>query len=202
MYISTALLLMSLLSLSTAESLSEECENIKTMQQFDPVKYFSKSWYATYIMYTSGRIRLHELACLKNTFKLLEINVVREIGSTYIPKNRSFMFSECYINLAHFKNGTGKYTGAARIIDKDERPVRKEFHPTQHYVIHTDYDNYAVVFSCASVPNGRTLSIYKVLSRDPGVRVIRKVTPILKEIGLTLFDFIPIEHNNCVDGIA
>uniref|UniRef100_A0A224XT79 Putative nitrophorin n=1 Tax=Panstrongylus lignarius TaxID=156445 RepID=A0A224XT79_9HEMI len=198
MYKSTALLLVSLLSLSTAGSLPEECENIKTMHQFDPIKYFGKTWYTTHALYTNVKYATGDLTCMKYTSSLLNIDVIREIGVAYLPKNKTFLHSESFINLADFEDRTGHYISIARTIDIDERPLMKEFHPLQNNIVETDYDNYAVVYSCVKIPDGPTFSIYNVLNRDSGAKSVdNKVVAILEEIGLKLDDFTQIAHDDC-----
>uniref|UniRef100_A0A224XY87 Putative nitrophorin n=1 Tax=Panstrongylus lignarius TaxID=156445 RepID=A0A224XY87_9HEMI len=194
----TALLMVSLLSLSTAGPLTEECQNIKTMQQFDPIKYFGRPWYATHAIYTNANYATGDLTCMKYRSSLLDIDVVREIGVAYLPKNELVVHSESYINLADFVDRIAQYSSVARITDKDDRPILKEFHPLQNNIVDTDYDNYAVVYSCVKIPNDQTFSIYNVLSRDLRVKSFDdKVVTILEEIGLKLDDFTQIAHDDC-----
>uniref|UniRef100_A0A224XXU6 Putative nitrophorin n=1 Tax=Panstrongylus lignarius TaxID=156445 RepID=A0A224XXU6_9HEMI len=201
MYKSTALLVVSLLSLSTAGPLTEECRNIKTMQQFDPVKYFGKTWYVTNTLYTNVEITSDDVACMKSESKLLSNTIVREVDTTYITGSQTYLHSESYINVVDFKEGTGKYISGARPIDKDGRPLLKGFYPLQNNIVHTDYDNHSFVYTCVRTPNGKVLSIYQILSRDSEAKLIGgEILSILEELGLKADDFFQVNHDNCKEG--
>uniref|UniRef100_A0A224XKM9 Putative nitrophorin n=1 Tax=Panstrongylus lignarius TaxID=156445 RepID=A0A224XKM9_9HEMI len=201
MYKSTALLMVSLLSLSTTGPLTEECQNIKTMQQFDPIKYFGKTWYVTNTMYTNVKLTSDDVACMKSESKLLSNAIIREVDTTYIPGNHTYLNSESYINVVEFIEGNGKYISEARPIDKDGRPLLKGFYPLQNNIVHTDYDNRSFVYTCIRIPNGKVISIYNVLSRNPESKLIDgKILSILEEFGLKLDDFLQVNNDNCKEG--
>ncbi|XP_073970883.1 crustacyanin-A2 subunit-like isoform X1 [Rhodnius prolixus] len=199
MYISTALLLVIFVSASTAGPVvKDQCQQVPIKHNFDPFKYYGKTWYTSHVLVQNMKVSPEDIACVNANSVILDNGIIRELDTAYMPKNDTFIYSELYINLESFTYKIGDYVAEARSIDKDQRPIVKEFYPVRYNIMDTDYRSYSIVYACVNVPDGETYSIYNILNRDPESKSVDpRIPTVLHQIGLKIEDFTPVDNSNC-----
>ncbi|XP_073970884.1 uncharacterized protein isoform X2 [Rhodnius prolixus] len=120
MYISTALLLVIFVSASTAGPVvKDQCQQVPIKHNFDPFKYYGKTWYTSHVLVQNMKVSPEDIACVNANSVILDNGIIRELDTAYMPKNDTFIYSELYINLESFTYKIGDYVAEARSIDKD-----------------------------------------------------------------------------------
>nr|AQM58295.1 triabin-like protein 3 [Pristhesancus plagipennis] len=197
MSLSAALILVVLVSLSSAVPLKETCRKLPAKHHFDVKAYYSGKWYGTHAYSPSMPKGTNLGVCAITKAEILQ-TLVREVYSVYVPDVDEYMYSEGFIALHDFEKGVAKFVEEVRIVDKDGKPLIKEFVAEPLTIIDTDYKNYSIVYFCTEQNDGKLLSSYSILSRvqDPE-QVHPNVEVVLNRLGLKLEDFASNKGLNC-----
>ncbi|KAL4640059.1 retinol-binding protein 4 [Arapaima gigas] len=145
-----------------AGCLAQDClvQNFKVMENFDRLRY-AGTWYAVAKKDPMGIFLLDNIVA--------QFSVGEDGKMTATAKGRVFLFNHwevCANMFATFEETDNpaklkmKYWGAASYLETGD---------DEHWVIDTDYDNYAIHFACRVVDtDGTCLDSYSfIFSRDP-----------------------------------
>ncbi|KAK9502123.1 hypothetical protein O3M35_012714 [Rhynocoris fuscipes] len=197
MSLSAALFLAGLVTLSAALPYQESCRQLPAKHDFNVQAYYSGKWYGTHTYSPSAPGEQKMGVCASTKAEILQ-TLVRTQYSVYVPDVDQYMYSEGFISLHYFEQGVAKFVEEARIVDKDGKPVIKEFVAEPLTLIDTDYLNYSILYFCTTKDNGQVISAYTILSRyQDAEHVHPNVEVVLKRIGLKLDDFASIKGLKC-----
>ncbi|KAK9503078.1 hypothetical protein O3M35_011724 [Rhynocoris fuscipes] len=186
MYAISAFLLVAVVTLSSANPVQPHCKELPAKQNFNPNSFFKGTWYITH-----SSPKKENTACVSLKAEIVEkmakiIYTVKEKSGTYRSKGN--------INL-DLLSGYGKFETKLEPLEAT-KPGQPKFHLMNETVIDTDYENYAVVYSCFTDFDGP--SIFNIISRNPNPDDINEnVEKVLEKIEMKLSDFDSSKHLNC-----
>ncbi|XP_073846742.1 apolipoprotein D-like [Musca autumnalis] len=161
-------------------------ENIKTVESLDLQKYLG-SWYeyAKYPVYFES-----EGKCVTAKYTLNADNTVKVENSLVNEK------SNVYENII----GSASVVAPGKLLVKF--PVSPAYNVSSNYwVLDTDYENYATVYSCTPLTNESHATIVWILTRAqiPNAAVIDKAANALKENNISLLPLKITNQISCDD---
>ncbi|XP_005180903.2 apolipoprotein D [Musca domestica] len=162
---------------------------------------------------------LNRGSCNKNIPTVQNFDATRYLGRWYEQEKYPFIFElggKCiYAEYGQLKNGdlsvynyninelTGRpndILGSAKLVDSGKLKVRFNNMPAfigsaDYWVLDTDYDNYAVVYSCTDVLGLFNAQVVWILTRErsPNPQYIEKARSVIKQNGLSLK---PLQRTN------
>jgi len=176
--------------LVSIQALDKCLENVQTVDALNVEEYFGY-WYHTY-----GNINRNAQEgnrCIRATYQsfnetgLSVRNVAIRVGNTEFSQVCGYAW---------------QYE-----MDKNPGKLLVEFHPGSppgtYWILGTDYDNYACVYSCSQYDGYANLSAW-VLTRDPypTLETIEQCLDIFIDNEVDVADFISFSQENCDYGIV
>ncbi|XP_065358042.1 apolipoprotein D-like [Calliphora vicina] len=158
--------------------------NIPTVKNFDPARYLGR-WYENqkypFIFELGGKCIYAEYALMANG----DISVYN-------------------FNINQLTGKPNDIKGSAKIVDNAKLKVRFSSMPAfigaaDYWILDTDYDNYAVVYSCTDIGglvNGKVVWIL-TRERHPQPQYIERARSVIKQNGLSLGPLHKTDQSGC-----
>ncbi|XP_076347314.1 apolipoprotein D-like [Tachypleus tridentatus] len=162
------------------------CPNVQVQENFNINKFLGQ-WYVIQRFQSSSQ-------CLTQ-------NITVEDGDYYLSENGQLLNSDL-LGINHISNHEGKL-----LIPKEDFPARMEveftlnpFGKVNYWVVMTDYNNYAAIWSCRRMLLGH-LQNAEILSRKPTLDnlIINKIRGRFENYGVDEHNFSVIDQKDCRD---
>uniref|UniRef100_A0AB38ZE95 Venom triabin 1 n=1 Tax=Ectomocoris sp. TaxID=3104572 RepID=A0AB38ZE95_9HEMI len=159
----------------------QECKVYQPMQGFDKSKFFSGSWYTTHIqkIYLTSKD-----VCQKFKFQISSDGSIQQITKFYLEEIKGLINAEGPITSdSNFGDGLGVFNWTFHFV-RDGKRVDDNTFTFPITVLDTDYDNYAILYSCRVIFNFLLIDELSILRRDKEAELNPKIKEVLSKAGV------------------